>query len=479
MKFTILSHAGMFVKTANSSVLIDPWLIGSCYWRSWWNFPEPPPEIIQNLKPKYIYLTHLHWDHFHGPSLRLFDKQTKIIVPLVHTHRMVDDLNSLGFRNVIEIPHGGNIALGKDLHLHSYQFGLGVDSAAIITDGKTTLFNMNDCKLFGRPLQQITSDFPKIDFLFRSYSSASPLPYCIEDYKKYCPDWRTPQDYIEEFSNCALTVGATYAVPFASNHCFLHKETKKYNETSVAPNQVAKFLNFCAEELNYDTRCLIMPPGSSWSDVSGFKIRSFDYEDTANQVALLSQRYTTTLTHQYTNEEKAIANFKAFEKYFKKMMNVIPSWLPIARKVRVLFEVQEANTAKYWLLDLKRKEVCEATANTPTPVIICVPALVLNDCTRKQMFSVWTASKRLLVRFPNGEALASISAFFYLLDAYEQDFFPIHLHLTHRYLSIWLKRWREFVELGRLIVKYKILKKAFRPSELFPIRAATIQNKSN
>ena len=133
---------------------------------------------------------------------------------------------------------------------------------------------------------------------------------------------------------------------------------------------------------------------------------------------------------------------------------LLPSWLPIARKVRVLFEVQEANTAKYWLLDLKRKEVCEATANTPTPVIICVPALVLNDCTRKQMFSVWTASKRLLVRFPDGEAIASISAFFYLLDAYEQDFFPIHLHLTHRYLSVWLKRWREFVELGHLIVKY-------------------------
>jgi hypothetical protein len=94
-------------------------------------------------------------------------------------------------------------------------------------------------------------------------------------------------------------------------------------------------------------------------------------------------------------------------------------------------------------------------------------------------FSTWTASKRLLVRFPHGEAITSISAFFSLLDAYENDFFPIHLHLTHRYLSIWLKRWREFVELGHLIVKYKILKKAFRPSELFPIRAATIHNQSN
>jgi hypothetical protein len=222
-----------------------------------------------------------------------------------------------------------------------------------------------------------------------------------------------------------------------------------------------------------------MPPGSSWSDIDGFKIRSFDYEDTANQVDLLKQRYTTTLTHHYANEEKAIANFKAFASYFNKMIKAVPSWLPSVRKVRVLFEVQEANTTKYWVLDLKRKEVCEATANTPAPVIIRVSASVLNDCTRKRMFSTWTASKRLFVRFPQGEAIANISAFFFLLDVYENDFFPIHLHLTHRYLSIWFKRWREFVEFGYLIVKYKILKKAFRPSELFPIRTVTIENKNN
>ena len=95
------------------------------------------------------------------------------------------------------------------------------------------------------------------------------------------------------------------------------------------------------------------------------------------------------------------------------------------------------------------------------------------------MFSTWTASKRLRVRFPQKDAIAEVSAFFSLLDAYENDFFPIHLHLTHRYLSIWLKRWREFVEFSRFIIKYKLLKKTFRPSALFPIRTVTLQSKSN
>ena len=36
------------------SVVCDPWLIGSCYWRSWWNFPEPDPRLIENLHPQFI-----------------------------------------------------------------------------------------------------------------------------------------------------------------------------------------------------------------------------------------------------------------------------------------------------------------------------------------------------------------------------------------------------------------------------------------
>src|SRR5215471_11197488 len=94
MRFTILSHAGLLVEHAGVRVVCDPWLLGSCYWRSWWNFPEPDPELIDDLRADFVYLTHLHWDHFHGPSLRkLFSPTTRIVVPKVPTRRMLDDLH--------------------------------------------------------------------------------------------------------------------------------------------------------------------------------------------------------------------------------------------------------------------------------------------------------------------------------------------------------------------------------------------------
>ena len=240
MKFTVLSHAGLFVESKSTSLLFDPWLLGSAYWRSWWNFPEPPQDLIRSIQPTAIYLTHLHWDHFHGPSLKLFSKDTKFYVPKFLGDRMVHDLKSLKFRNVQELDHGETVDVGEGLKLTSFQFGpVCPDSAAVVTDGDTTLCNFNDAKFFGPSLKQVTSRFPKVDFCFRSHSEVPrQLPYCVKGYEETFPDFRTQDDYAAEFTHFALGVGARYAIPFASNHCYLHKDTERFNATSVDPVMV-------------------------------------------------------------------------------------------------------------------------------------------------------------------------------------------------------------------------------------------------
>jgi UDP-MurNAc hydroxylase len=258
MKFTILSHAGMLVEHLGTSVLFDPWLEGSCYWRSWWNFPEPPKSLVAELKPDFIYLTHLHWDHFHGVSLRRFDRSTKILVPKVRTRRMVDDLRWLGFSNISEIPHGAQVSLGEDFALHSYQFGPGVDSVAILEGAGVTLFNVNDCKYFGLPLKSLLKRFPKIDFIFRSHSSASAVPYCIDDYARNFPSLRRQEDYEAEFAAFAIHCGTKYAVPFASNHCFVHKETRRFNATAVTPVSAAARCDDMAKKTGAPTHAIAM-----------------------------------------------------------------------------------------------------------------------------------------------------------------------------------------------------------------------------
>jgi hypothetical protein len=49
----------------------DPWLIGSCYRRSWWlERPPTPAEIDLVRETRLLYVTHSHPDHLHFPSIR-------------------------------------------------------------------------------------------------------------------------------------------------------------------------------------------------------------------------------------------------------------------------------------------------------------------------------------------------------------------------------------------------------------------------
>lgn len=66
----ILSHACLLVKTETSSIVIGPWLVGSCYWRSWWNFPKPAFTESDLEHVDAVVISHIHWDHWHGSTLK-------------------------------------------------------------------------------------------------------------------------------------------------------------------------------------------------------------------------------------------------------------------------------------------------------------------------------------------------------------------------------------------------------------------------
>ncbi|MGO9988388.1 MAG: MBL fold metallo-hydrolase [Steroidobacteraceae bacterium] len=470
MQFAILSHAGLAVEHKGVRLVCDPWLIGSCYWRSWWNFPEPDPELIRNLAPQFIYLTHLHWDHFHGPSLKqLFDRNTTIIVPKVPTRRMVDDLQWLGFHHIVEVPHGAKLKLGEDFELRSYQFGLGVDSGAVICGGGYTLFNCNDAKFFGLPLRQVLRDYPKIDFIFRSHSSASPVPLCIEDYHKLLPKDDGSYDSADQFARCALYTGARYAIPFASNHCFLHPETRHFNPTATTPDLARRRYAAIAAEVGAKTECVVMPPGSSWSDQHGFAIVPFDFSQREAFVEAMLRRNAAKLAAQQELESKAVGDFAAFANYFKRFLRSVPWFIRRWQLQAVIFRVNDSTGVHLWRVDPRRATVSIVHETPPDTVIFEVHGTVVNDCAKHKMFSVWTASKRLKIHLPCAAALAYANFWFTMLDLYETDLLPIRNNFSLRSLAVRLRRWREPVEVGNLLLRRVLLRQRFSVSRIYPV----------
>ncbi len=123
MRLTVLGHSALYVETAGSGLFVDPWLGGSCYWRSWWQFPPTLPPVAPVLAADYLYLSHHHFDHFHYPTLRRLDRRMHVLVPKFGVDVMGDELRALGFDRVTELPHSRVVELEPRLRVASYQYG--------------------------------------------------------------------------------------------------------------------------------------------------------------------------------------------------------------------------------------------------------------------------------------------------------------------------------------------------------------------
>jgi UDP-MurNAc hydroxylase len=436
MKFKILSHAGLLVDAGGTKLVVDPWILGSCYWRSWWNYPQAAKFATEDVS--FIYLTHIHWDHFHGPSLRKFPESTTVLIPKAFSTRLLDDLADFHFKHVIELPHGKTIQLGRDLWVTSYQFD--IDSTLVIQDGQTTIVDMNDCKLAGWPLRHVMRRHPKVDFMLRSHSSAQPYPFCFEAEDQEDLRFRNNEDYVSDFVASAKFLKARYAVPFASNHCFLHKETWRYNDTVVNPLHVKDYFD---AHKPAGTDCVVMVAGDSWDDQAGFQLQQQDFFTNREQhLREYAEEMAPALEAQYQKEQKIKMQFKDFEKYFCKLMNSLPWFSRFFFKAIVEFEL-EGQPDTHWVLDFDKKQVYQSTCEVPNASIrFRVHPLVLKDCAQKGMLTVFLPSKRMTVKLKKG-CVKDYLILSKVFDLFDYRYLPISGMLTVRSLANWARRWRE------------------------------------
>ncbi len=442
MFFQILSHAGLLVNGSGKSLVFDPWLIGSTYWRSWWNYPPVSAELVDSLRPDFIYLTHIHWDHFQGTSLRKFSRETPILVPRGNVLRMKRDLNQIGFKNVIEMKHGETRELSPSFKLTSYQFYPFTDSAAIVECEGTVLFNSNDAKFMGWPLRQILNRHPRIDFIFRSHSSANPrLCYDFTDAPEEKPD--NSENYLRDFAAFAVRTGAKYAVPFASNHCFLHKEVFHLNESVTTPIKVR---NYFEEHGIRHPELKVMVSGDQWSSEAGFNIADTPYfKERERYLEEYRIAKTPTLEKFYALEARTTVTLAQVERYFQKFIEALPYPARRLFKGRPVTYVLSGAKTSFFQVDLYKGSVRELDHmdDLNAPLQIHTSAHIMRQCMALDLFLHLGISKRVRFRCPKSDAkyLWLLELFFNL---YESEMFPVWKMLSPRFILTWTPRWREF-----------------------------------
>jgi UDP-MurNAc hydroxylase len=445
MFFQILSHASLLVRCGNKTLLTDPWLLGSCYWRSWWNYPPVKRELMENLQPDAIYITHVHWDHFHGATLRRFSKSTLIVVPLERSTRVKRDLSNLGFKNIIEVPHADSVRLSDDFKITSFQFSHWGDSAVVIEGDGVSLLNANDAKFMGGPLEQILKNRKRFDFAFRSHSSANDrVCYYYTDKSAATPE--DPLIYAQSFYNFMEKVKPRYAVPFASNHCHLHRDVFHLNSNIETPTQVEKYLasvgGFSESELK------VMVSGDSWDSNRGFDIKPNTWF--SEREAHL-QRYlwenADKLNATYAVEDKTRVRLDEVERYFQRFLRVVPFLLKRSFKDKpVILCARYGGGADYFKVDVYGNKISQiaSTDLRQDSIVYETTALVLRKAMALNMFSHIGISKRVVYKSREEDA-KHLTKFKELLAAYEYEVLPLRRLVSLRTLLVYCRRWREII----------------------------------
>jgi UDP-MurNAc hydroxylase len=463
VSFRILSHAGLSIQGAGKNLIFDPWLVGSAYWRSWWNYPPVPRGLADSLRPDFICLTRIHWDHFHGPSLRKFSRETPILIPRIPYQRMKKDLQDMGFLNVVELRHGRALELAPGLRITSYQFHPFNDSAAVVECGGVTLFNATDARIADGPLRQVLNRHPRIDFLFRGQDRAEER-MSFDYLDAPIRDREDTGMRLRAFSVFSVKVGARYSIPLAGNRCYLHRETFHLNHTVTSPLLLE---TYCRAAGGPET--VAMLPGDSWSGETGFACARLPYlTDRERSLKDYAAEQAPALEKFYALEARTETSLAQVEGYFRKFMEALPG---AARRMfrgrQVTWVLSGRITGRFWV-DIDRGVVRELSGmdDDNHPLQIHTSAYIFRRCMAQNLFIHLALSKRVLFRCSRADA-KYIHLLIGLFNLYECGMLPVRKMLTPRFLLCWIPRWREAGHYGSLIGRH-FLRRLFRIDPLPP-----------
>jgi UDP-MurNAc hydroxylase len=438
MRFTVIGHACLFVETGEERILVDPWLSGSCYWRSWWHFP-PNIDIRQEvLEPDYVYLSHHHFDHFHYPSLRRISKRARVLIPRFGVDVMRHELSQLGFTDVTELPHGQPTTLASGTRLASYQYGPD-DSALVIERGRVVLTDLNDCKIKGVAVRPMLKAFGSPTFVFKSHSFAQAYPNCYDIADPADAQLMTREDFLETFIDAIRELKPTYAIPFASMVGFLHPESRPCNVYAVRPPEVAAAA--AASDIAATTKTVLMVPGDTWDSGRGFDLRPNDFFEHQDQwLDRLAARVAPKIEQEEAEERAITLGFEQFERYFGRFVKALPPMISLVLKRPMVF-FAPSDPMPYWVLDFRKRTVRRLPAPPAERAgIVRIREAILADAIEKNVVAFVHISMRIRIDLAPGGVQTDF-LFWGLLSLAELGYFPLHKMATVRAARVlWRRR---------------------------------------
>ncbi|HEU5383301.1 MAG TPA: Rieske 2Fe-2S domain-containing protein [Ktedonobacteraceae bacterium] len=239
MEITFLGQAGIYIETRHGSILCDPWF-NPAYFASW--FPFPSNEKVERAKlanPTYLYVSHLHHDHYDPQFLREYvSKDTTVLLPDYPIDLLERALRKLGFTKFIHTKNGQAVEVDglrfMIMAMTAPIDGPLGDSGLMVDDGETRIFDQND----SRPMDlDVLNSHGPYDAHFVQFSGAIwyPMVYQFPEKMLQALGRKKRENEMSRALRYIQEIDANFVVPSAGPPCFLDDHLFNFNDFERDP----------------------------------------------------------------------------------------------------------------------------------------------------------------------------------------------------------------------------------------------------
>jgi UDP-MurNAc hydroxylase len=314
MEIMYLGHAGFCVETADAILVMDPWLSShGAFDAAWFQFPQNhhlAPLLRQRLaasrKPRFIYISHEHHDHFDPDFLAGLPKDVTYLIADFQRPAVKDALVSLGASRVIACAHGQAVAIpGGCVKLYLDDSGLNRDSGILFRSADTAFLNLNDCKLYDELPEIVRSEGP-ISVFTCQFSGATWHPTCY-DYSRDEYERISRHKMMSKFEMVARAIDITKPqvyLPSAGPACFLDPALLHLNfeRVNIFPRVPKLFQYFEKRLADSPTRLMDISPGDILHTPDNRMVRNggtaLDENDFESYIKSYTAQYTAFFSAQ-------------------------------------------------------------------------------------------------------------------------------------------------------------------------------------
>jgi UDP-MurNAc hydroxylase len=226
-----LGHAGFIIEHREIRILIDPWFYPA-FLQSWFPYPDNRFLLDQVVGQKFdfLYISHLHHDHYDERLLRQLDKSIRVIAPKYRSKGLLRRMNALGFQSILQLDHKETRELAPGVHATMFlDTSHKEDSGLMLELDGFRFVDLNDCNT-------LMSELPtNVDMLAAQYSGAMWYPNCYD----YPPEIMQSKvnavrsDLMDTLHRKVTITGCKWYIPSAGPACFLDPTLEQFNHRDL------------------------------------------------------------------------------------------------------------------------------------------------------------------------------------------------------------------------------------------------------